>query len=154
MTGEFKKDRRVEFSETDMAGIIHYSSYFQYMEETEHEFLRSLGLSVVLEEDGVSYGFPRLATRGEYSRPLRFEEVVNIHLRIRRIGRGSITYQYLFSLESREVARGEVTVACVTRDEEGNMKSSRLPSKLSSEISVYPGEALGFGPQPNLGGAG
>ena len=49
MTAEYKKERRVEFSETDMAGIIHYSAYFQYMEEAEHEFLRSLGLSVVLE---------------------------------------------------------------------------------------------------------
>lgn len=153
MTGEFKNQRRVEFSETDMAGIMHYSSYFQYMEEAEHEFLRSLGLSVVLEDGGTAYGFPRLATRCEYSRPLRFEDVVSVHLRVVRIGRGSITYQYLFTLDDSEVARGEVTVACVTRDAEGKMKSVELPGSLSSRLSVYPGDALQFGPPGHSGGA-
>ena len=146
MTGEYKKQRRVEFSETDMAGIIHYSSYFQYMEEAEHELFRSLGLSIVLEDGGASYGFPRIATRCEFSRPLRFEDLVDVQLRISRIGRGSITYQYLFSLADEEVARGEVTVACVTRDAEGKMKSSELPKALSSQLSVYPGDPLVFGP--------
>lgn len=153
MTAEYKKERRVEFSETDMAGIIHYSAYFQYMEEAEHEFLRSLGLSVVLEENGTAYGFPRLATRCEFSRPLQFEDVVAIHLRVSRIGRGSITYQYLFSLEGEEVARGEVTVACVTRDVEGKMKSSELPGNLSSQLSVYSGDPLSFGPPGSNGAA-
>ena len=146
MTAEYKKQRRVEFSETDMAGIIHYSSYFQYMEEAEHEFFRTLGLSIVLEDSGTSYGFPRIATRCEFSRPLRFEDVVDVQLRISRIGRGSITYQYLFSLVDEEVARGEVTVACVTRDAEGKMRSSELPESLSSQLSVFPGDPLVFGP--------
>ncbi len=153
MTGEYKKQRRVEFSETDMAGIIHYSSYFQYMEEAEHEFLRSLGLSVALQENGTDYGVPRLATRCEFSRPLRFEDVVDIELRISRIGRGSITYQYLFCLADDEVARGEVTVACVTRDSEGRMQSSALPNNLSSQLSVHPEDPLEFGPSARDGGS-
>lgn len=146
MADEFKKERRVEFSETDMAGIIHYSAYFQYMEETEHEFLRSLGLSVELHSEGIQYGFPRLATRCEFTSPLRFEDVAIVHLRVSRIGRASITYQYLFSRDKEEVARGEVTVACVVRDEAGNMKSGGLPDVLSSRITVYPGKPLEFGP--------
>lgn len=146
MPDEFKKQRRVEFSETDMAGIIHYSSYFQYMEEAEHEFFRSLGLSVELYVEGVAYGFPRIATRCEFSRPLRFEDVVVVHLRVSRVGRASVTYQYLFSLDNEEVARGEVSVACVIRDEAGKMKTCELPEALSSQLSVYPTEPLEFRP--------
>jgi len=47
MPYEFKLTRRVEFAETDMAGIMHYSNYFRFMETAEHAFFRSLGLSIV-----------------------------------------------------------------------------------------------------------
>ena len=40
-------ERTVEFSETDMAGIVHYSNFFRYMESAEHAFFRALGFSVV-----------------------------------------------------------------------------------------------------------
>ena len=46
MAYEFHCKRRVEFAETDMAGIVHFSNFFRYMELAEHEFLRSLSLSV------------------------------------------------------------------------------------------------------------
>ena len=50
MAYEFKAIRRVEFAETDMAGIVHYSNFFRYMETAEHGFFRSLGLSVVMDQ--------------------------------------------------------------------------------------------------------
>ena len=50
MPCEFKVVRRVEFSETDMAGIVHYSNFFRYMETAEHGFFRRLGYSVVMNE--------------------------------------------------------------------------------------------------------
>ena len=43
MSYEFQITRRVEFSETDMAGIMHFSNYFRFMETAEHAFFRSLG---------------------------------------------------------------------------------------------------------------
>ena len=46
MPYEFKMIHRVEFADTDMAGIIHFASYFRYMEVTEHAFFRSLGFSI------------------------------------------------------------------------------------------------------------
>jgi len=48
MPYEFKATRQVEFSETDMAGIMHYSNFFRFMETAEHGFYRSLGFSVVM----------------------------------------------------------------------------------------------------------
>ena len=43
MAYEFKATRQVEFSETDMAGIMHFSNFFRFMETAEHGFYRSLG---------------------------------------------------------------------------------------------------------------
>src|SRR5260221_14772436 len=53
MPYEFKHTRRVEFSDTDMAGIMHFSNFFRFMEATETAFMRSLGLSVVLANRGL-----------------------------------------------------------------------------------------------------
>ena len=39
----FTTTRRVEFGDTDMAGIMHFANFFRFMERTEHAFLRTLG---------------------------------------------------------------------------------------------------------------
>jgi phenylacetate-CoA ligase len=60
MPSEYHTKRRVEFAETDMAGIVHFANFFRYMETTEHEFLRSLGLSVHATIDGRTISWPRI----------------------------------------------------------------------------------------------
>jgi acyl-CoA thioester hydrolase len=60
MSFEYKAIRRVEFSETDMAGIVHFSNFFRYMETAEHGFYRSLGFSVILRNYDPPLGFPRV----------------------------------------------------------------------------------------------
>ena len=51
MPAPFRTTRRVEFADTDMAGIVHFANFFRYMEAAEVEFLRARGLSVKLEWD-------------------------------------------------------------------------------------------------------
>lgn len=60
MTAQFITTRRVEFADTDMAGIIHFANYYRYMEEAEHAFFRSLGLRIMQSQpDGSVIGWPR-----------------------------------------------------------------------------------------------
>jgi len=72
MAFEFKAIRRVEFSETDMAGIVHYSNFFRYMETAEQGYFRLLGYSVVMNHSATPVGWPRVHAECDYSRPLRF----------------------------------------------------------------------------------
>lgn len=58
MSEVFKTKRRVEFRETDMAGIVHFSNFFAYMEQAEHALLRSLDLGVMCNIDGRTLAFP------------------------------------------------------------------------------------------------
>ena len=80
MPYEFKAVRREEFSETDMAGIVHFSNFFRYMETAEHAFYRSLGFSVTLNDLEPPLGFPRVHAACDYKKPLRFEEVAPVEL--------------------------------------------------------------------------
>ena len=78
MADEFVMTRRVEFSETDMAGVLHFASYYRFLEEIEHAFWRSKGASVMTKEGGRTIGWPRVATSCEYFEPLRFEDEVEL----------------------------------------------------------------------------
>ena len=96
MPYEYKATRRVEFSETDMEGIMHFSNYFRFMETAESGFFRSLGHSIVLGRNGLAVGLPRVHAECQYHAPLRFEDEVQIHLLVEKKGRRSLTYQFRF----------------------------------------------------------
>src|SRR2546430_6700593 len=97
MAYEFKATRRVEFSDTDMAGIMHYSNFFRFMETAEHGFYRSLGFSVVMAETAPRLGWPRVHAACDYKKPLRFEDRVEIHLLVREKKSKALTFLFRFS---------------------------------------------------------
>src|SRR5688572_25106176 len=74
MVSEYRLRRRVLFYEADLAGIVHFSWYFRYMEEAEHALWRTAGLSIV----GGGLHWPRVAASCEYKQPLRFEDEIEI----------------------------------------------------------------------------
>lgn len=140
MPSEFKLVRMVEFSDTDMAGIVHFSNFFRYMEETEHAFLRTLGCSVQMPgDDGRTIGLPRVNADCSFTRPLRYEDEVEIHLRVREKRAKSLSYDFVFrkidGASLAEVARGSLTVVSVTKDAStGVMKAVELPKKLAEQV--------------------
>jgi YbgC/YbaW family acyl-CoA thioester hydrolase len=146
MPYEFKAQRRVEFSETDMAGIVHYSNFFRYMETAEHGFYRSLGFSVVMDDFTPPLGFPRVHASCDYRKPLRFEDVVEIHLLVREKKPKVLSYQFIFRKvngeEREEVARGALTIVCVTHAEDGKMSATAIPDEIANKIEVAPAESL------------
>jgi YbgC/YbaW family acyl-CoA thioester hydrolase len=147
MAYEFKAVRRVEFSETDLAGIVHYSNFFKYMETAEHGFFRSLGHSVVMDKFDPPVGWPRVKAVCEYRQPLRFEDEVEIHLLVSEKKSKSLTYLFIFrkrnGAESVEVARGSLTAVCVTKNADGKMSATTIPKAFADQIEVAPKELLG-----------
>lgn len=108
----FHTSRLVEFSDTDMAGIMHFSAFFRYMEAAEHELLRSLGFSVYSEIGGDVVSFPRVAASCEFHSPARCEDILDIDVSVRRVGTKSVTYGFQFFQKGRDVASGEMTSVC------------------------------------------
>ncbi len=138
MAHEHRLRRRVEFADTDCAGIIHFTSYFRYLEEAEHDFLRSLGGSVRTSSAEGEVGFPRLSASCEFLGPVGFEDVLDIHLWVERKGRSSITYAAVFSKDGREVARARWSAAACVRTGEGGLKPVPLPEPFASRLEEAP----------------
>lgn len=146
MAYEFKVTRRVEFSETDMAGIMHYSNFFRFMETAEHGFYRSLGFSVVMQQFDPPLGFPRVHAECDFKKPLRFEDMVEVHLLVREKKSKSISYAFRFRNLSaspvEEVARGLLTIVCVAHQADGKMSAVSIPSEIAAKIEAAPPELL------------
>src|SRR5476649_2925581 len=105
----FHTTRRIEFGDTDMAGIVHFANFFRFMEAAETEFLRSLGLSVSWREEQRRFGFPRVSAACDYSKPARFEDVLDIAVTLEKIGTKSLTYRFDFSKNGEAIAVGRIT---------------------------------------------
>jgi YbgC/YbaW family acyl-CoA thioester hydrolase len=147
MPYEFQITRRVEFSETDMEGIMHFSNFFRFMETAESAFFRSLGYSVVLSRNGLALGLPRVHAECDYEAPLRFEDEVLVHLLVEKKGARSLTYQFRFYRlnDTVQVARGRLTAVCAERREDGSMKAVPLPTVLAEKIQEAPAQLLAEG---------
>src|SRR5215207_9431247 len=102
MPTPFTTTRRVEFGDTDMAGIMHFANFFRFMEAAETEFLRTLGFSVDGILDGKKWGFPRVSAACDYKKPARFEDVVTIAVTVERLGTRSVTYRHDFTNQRGE----------------------------------------------------
>jgi len=133
MAVEFRYQRRVQFHETDQAGIVHFSCYFKYMEEAEHAFWRSVGMSIAPPEP--EFGFPRVNATCDFKAPLKFEDEVEVHIRVEAIGRRSIRYACTLRRGSDIVATGSMTSACVVRDENGHARSTNVPDFVRARLS-------------------
>jgi acyl-CoA thioester hydrolase len=138
MPSEFRVTRRVEFSDTDMAGIMHFSGFFRFMETVEHAFIRSLGLSVWPRPGAPEVGWPRVHAACDYRHPLRFEDEVELELLVREKRPRTLTYEIRFHRLNapavRDAARGVLTVVCVRRQPDGTMKAAPIPPEFADRI--------------------
>lgn len=135
---EYRTRRRVEFVDTDMSGIAHFSRFFVFMENAEHELLNALGTSVFLQHEGKTIVWPRVAASCEYLSPARFEDVLDIHLKVARKGTKSLTYACEITRDGTPIARGQTTAVCCVLDRSGKVESIPIPSFIADRIEEAP----------------
>ena len=116
MSYPFRTQRRVEFADTDLAGIAHFTALFRYMETAEHELFRQLQLSVVMAEGADRISWPRVSAAGDFAAPVRFDDVVQIDVGVKELGEKSVTFAFVLSCEGRSVAEGRMTSVCCRLD--------------------------------------
>jgi acyl-CoA thioester hydrolase len=127
MAEAFRCTRQVEFNDTDMAGIAHFTAFFRWMEEAETAFLRSLGLTVLGEWQGEKISLPRVSVSCDFAKPVRFGDELTIAVTVEKVGRTSLSYTFDFFKGGDEIARGHITaVFCQTIPGKG-LESREIP---------------------------
>ena len=137
MSQVFETTRMVEFRDTDMAGIVHFSVFFTYMEQAEHELLRSIGLGVVSRVDGRDISWPRVSAECNYRRAIKFEQTITIRVAIERIGNKSVTYGFEFLNDGQVVAEGKITAVCCLFQHGSNPVSVEIPDLVREKLSSF-----------------
>lgn len=137
MLSEYRHTRRVQFYETDAAGIVHFSWYFRYMEEAEHAMWRAAGLSIAPPDATIAW--PRVSATCDFHRPLRFEQEFDVWLRVAELTTRTIRYACVLTAGDLQIATGSLTVACVTRLPNLAMKATDIPPEIARSFEVASG---------------
>ena len=135
MATPFSIKRLVTFAETDMAGIAHFSNYFRWMEEVEHAFFRAQGLSVAMTHENVEIGWPRVNVGCEYYGPVKFEDEMELRLRITKVGGKSLSYEVDFLLREKLVALGKSTSVCCEHTPTG-LRAIAIPPTIREKLQA------------------
>lgn len=138
MNRPFSYSRHVQFADTDLAGVLHFSNYYRYMEEAEHAFWRSLGDSVVHRESEGAVSWPRVATACEYFAPAHFEDDLELLLTVAHVGNRSVSYEIEFRRDGERIAIGRTTAVCCTMSR-GKFGPAEIPSALREKLIAAAG---------------
>ena len=126
----FRLRRRVQFYETDVAGIVHFSWFFRYMEEAEHALWRENGLSIF--PAALTHGWPRIAASFDFRRPLRFEDEFDVVIRVAEMKSRTIRYECALEKDGTTLATGTMTIACVRK--QPTMQAVDIPAEIREQL--------------------
>ena len=129
---EIRIRRRVQFHETDAAGLVHFSVFFRYMEEAEHALWRAAGLSI--EPRGSEIGWPRLETSFEFREALRFEDEFEVAIRVVEVASRTIRYQCRLTKDGVHLATGRLTIVCVRKAAGEPMRAVAIPPEIAERF--------------------
>jgi acyl-CoA thioester hydrolase len=137
----FKYRRLVEFADTDLAGIMHFSNFFRFVECAEHAFFRSLGFNVHTNSGSEHQGWPRLEVACKYLRPARFEQTLEVCLRIEEIRTTSLRYAFsIFVADAADrspAATGTCSIIHVALDTKTHeIRKAPIPDALRARLQT------------------
>ena len=132
MASPFRYRRRVQFAETDAAGLAHFSCYLRYMEEAEHALWREAGMTIWTPASGL--GFPRVSATCDYLAPLHFEDEFDVLVRIETMSGRSIRYGCEIVRGETRIASGSMTTVCVSRGVDG-MRAIEIPAEIVERLT-------------------
>jgi acyl-CoA thioester hydrolase len=126
---------RVGFSETDAQGVVYYGRYLPYFDLARTEFHRHLGRVTLGDVD-----FAMRATTVEYVAGARFDDLLEVFVRVERIGRTSITYDHAaYRIDDDGdtlMATAKATLVCIALAER---KAVPVPPEFRERIAEFDG---------------
>ena len=102
--------RRIEWIDTDAAGIYHWTTVFRLAEAAEAAMHTALGIP-----NDTFGACPRVSVSATFSKSLRFNDPVEVELAVESIGRSSLTYRLAIVSEGEPAAEGSLTVAFIDK---------------------------------------
>lgn len=139
MSTPFSITRRLQFRDTDAAGIAHFTSFFGYMEEAEHEMLRSVGIQIMTNDPDGTISWPRVSAHCDFRSPIRFDEEFNIEVVVAEMTEKSVKYGFRFVRGKTLIAEGHTVAACCRVAEGQKPKAIPIPEEMLRKLQSVKG---------------
>jgi acyl-CoA thioester hydrolase len=129
---------RVGFSDTDAQGIVYYGRYLPYFDTARVEYHRHLALLPATSQERE---FVMRANTIEYLAPARFDDLIEVFIRVARVGRTSMTYECAAYREEDDVLMVTATQTLVLVDLD-ERRACEIPGWYADQIAAFEGEDL------------
>jgi acyl-CoA thioester hydrolase len=137
---KFSAKTRVGFSDTDAQGIVYYGRYLPYFDQARVEYHRTLGLlGMEIGEEGQEFVMRALTV--DYHAPAVFDDLIEVYVRLARIGRTSATYELAAYRARDEVLMVTATQTLVLVDLD-ERRPVAIPDSYKEAIRKFEGDAL------------
>jgi acyl-CoA thioesterase FadM len=133
----FTVDHRANFSDTDAAGIVHFSTIFFWVEATEEALFRQLKLPFLRTEGAKLTGFPRVRVECDFLSPIYREDVVTISLTPIEIDDKKLVWGFAAAVGERAVAKGALTTVYAWREAQGPMSAALVPLEIKTALLTH-----------------
>jgi 4-hydroxybenzoyl-CoA thioesterase/acyl-CoA thioester hydrolase len=94
-------------------------------------------MSVVQVDDEGTISWPRVAAQCDYSGPCRFEDVLDVSVSIAKLGRTSVSYTFIFTLDGTEVARGKMSAVCCRIEHDRPPQPIEIPQSIRDRLLPF-----------------
>ena len=147
MVCEHTSTRKIEFSETDMAGLVHFSNFFKYMETAERDFFAAAGVDLIKTKPGELVGWPRARAECKFAAPFASATRSTFILAVKSMKDRSIDYQFRIYIRNEDgsrthAAKGHMTTVLAELDPMGHFNRSNCPRHVRAKINEAPAQAL------------
>lgn len=136
MMTAFTHQLRVYWEDTDAGGVVFYANYLKFFERARTEWLRSLGFEQqsMRMQDGVMFIVSHTDVR--YLKPARLDDLLQISVEPRDIGRTSMNLFQQARCGERLLAEGQIRIGCVQSSSQLDFKPNRIPAALMAALQA------------------
>lgn len=103
-------ERRLEWADTDAAGVMYNGALWRYVEAAEEALHDRLGI-----REHTFGATPRVRVSAQFVRPLRFHDLMRVELTVAAVGRTSITYRFAITCDAQPAVDGEIVSVLIDR---------------------------------------
>ena len=124
---------RVRYSEVDAQGIVFNAHYLTYFDSAMTEYLRHINYNYVQEVEDRNEDFHTVKTLVEYKHPIKFDQIIDVCIKVKKIGRSSLTFYIEIHPNEKDFMLASGEVIWVNADQSTH-KSAALPEVLCLKI--------------------
>jgi acyl-CoA thioester hydrolase len=128
---------RVAFSDTDAQGVVYYGRYLPYFDLARTEYHRQLG-----EIGAGRTEFVMRASNVEYHAPARFDDLLEVFVRVAKVGRSSVTYEYAAHKVSDDDALMVTATQTLVLIDHDDRTTRPVPDSFRSHVAAFEGAEL------------